>query len=114
MKKHKINREFHFSETYAEITNLLQGYIDNEVNLNPDGSCTNTCYDYDVTENYGCKNYTYCRLNYLDYNKTRCYGTVRDCQYIESSMHVCPNVGVKSKLGLLKINLLKSLTFSGR
>lgn len=81
-----------FSASYTEITNFVQGYIENEVNFNRDGSCSSTCSDYRIAEQHGCANSTMCHINYLDKNKTRCDGQIRSCQFIESDMTLCPNV----------------------
>lgn len=83
-----------FPDSYTEITNFVQGYVDNEVNFNPNGSCTRSCSDYTSTRNYGCKNDTLCQINYLDKNKTRCDGRITDCTFIESDMSLCANVSV--------------------
>lgn len=39
---------------------FLQGYIDNEVNLNADGSCARTCCDYTKTKHFQCTLGTMC------------------------------------------------------
>lgn len=84
------------SDSYTQITNFIQGYIDNEANFNIDGSCTKTCEDYDYIEHQGCKNYTICTINYLDKNKTRCDGKIRSCTFVESDMRLCPNVSINA------------------
>lgn len=81
-----------FSVSYTEITNFVQGYIENEVNFNQEGSCAGTCSDYRLTHQHGCANSTMCHINYLDKNKTRCDGQIRSCQFVESDMFLCPNV----------------------
>lgn len=80
------------TDSYTEITNFIQGYIDNEVNFNQEGTCKKQCSDYQQVEYHVCRNHTLCILNYLDKNKTRCDGQIRSCQYIESDMIMCPNV----------------------
>lgn len=80
------------SDSYTEITNFIQGYIDNEVNFNQEGSCKETCSDYQLVEKPVCRNNTLCILNYLDKNKIRCDGKIRSCRFIESDMTMCPNV----------------------
>lgn len=46
--------------TFEQVTEFLGGVIDNEVNLNPDGTCQNTCEDYKITKNHICYDGTYC------------------------------------------------------
>lgn len=70
----------------------MQGYIDNEVNINKDGTCQNTCDEHTITRQYHCQDNTLCSPNYLDTNKTKCHGNIRDCVFVESDLWVCPNV----------------------
>lgn len=60
--------------------NFLQGFVDNEINLNPDGSCSNSCSDYTKTKQFGCANGTMCAdPKGLAKEDTTCSGDVRDC-----------------------------------
>lgn len=70
----------------------MQGYVENEVNFNWDGSCAKTCADYDWTRLHSCQNSTACGFNFLDRQKTRCEGEIRNCTFIESDMSMCSNV----------------------
>lgn len=70
----------------------MQGYIENEVNFNRDGSCAESCPHYEFTRLHSCKNGTACKINYLDSRKTRCDGEIRNCTFIESDMSMCTNV----------------------
>merc|ERR1719285_412701 len=54
-KKHVLG------ETYEQITNLLQGYIQNEVDLNSQGTCSENCAAYTYTKSHGCFSNLYCR-----------------------------------------------------
>lgn len=83
---------FSVSPEYEEVTNFLQGFIDNEVNLNIDQSCTRTCFDYVETKQYGCHNDTLCGRNDVATKVNVCKGTVRDCRFIESDVEICPSV----------------------
>nr|XP_026492111.1 uncharacterized protein LOC113397811 isoform X3 [Vanessa tameamea] len=76
-KEHKLG------ETYEEVTKLLQGYIENEVNLNTEKTCTENCAYYTLTERHGCFEGEYCE-------RQSCKGRIIDCQYIDSDMWVCP------------------------
>ncbi|KRT84564.1 hypothetical protein AMK59_354, partial [Oryctes borbonicus] len=72
-------------ENYLEITQLLQGYIQNEVDLNPDGTCRENCGYYQYTKSYSCFQNLYCR------QQRRCKGKIFNCQYIDSDMWICPS-----------------------
>ncbi|XP_050350897.1 uncharacterized protein LOC126773786 isoform X1 [Nymphalis io] len=76
-KEHKLG------ETYEEVTKLLQGYIENEVNLNADQTCKENCAYYTLAERHGCFKGEYCA-------KQSCNGRIINCQYIDSDMWVCP------------------------
>ncbi|XP_057660741.1 uncharacterized protein LOC130896576 [Diorhabda carinulata] len=71
-------------ETYEEITQLLQGYVQNEVDLNPDGTCRENCAEYTYTKSHGCFQNLYCR------QQRRCNGKIIDCRYYDSDMWICP------------------------
>lgn len=73
-----------------QITHLLDGYIDNEVNLNNDDDCTRTCPDYKVTQNFGCYKGSYCQMEEQSF--ARCRGTIVDCKFIESDFEICSAV----------------------
>lgn len=76
--KHQVE-----GETYTQITRLVQGYIQNEVDLNPKESCMENCGYYSVTKQHGCFGGQFC-------GKQRgCAGEIFDCQYIDSDMWVC-------------------------
>lgn len=70
----------------------MQGIIDNEINLNPQGSCTPYCNDFKETKNYDCKPNTLCAANSLNQKKSRCDGSIRDCDYFGPKFSYCPNV----------------------
>ncbi|KAL1497458.1 hypothetical protein ABEB36_008426 [Hypothenemus hampei] len=70
-------------ETYEEITNLLQGYVQNEVDLNPDGTCRENCAEYTFTKSHGCYQNLYCR------QQRSCSGKIIDCQFFDSDMWIC-------------------------
>lgn len=80
--------------TYEEVTNFLVGYFDNEVNLNPDGTCQNTCEDYRLTENYRCYDGTYCAMKPegAERDRATCKGNVVDCQFLGSDLNICSTV----------------------
>ncbi|KAH9634564.1 hypothetical protein HF086_006189 [Spodoptera exigua] len=74
----------HTSATYAEVTRLLQGYVENEVDMNSDGTCKENCAFYTLTENHGCYSDQFCE------KQEKCKGRIIDCQYLDSDMWVCP------------------------
>lgn len=76
-------------ETYEEITNLLQGYVQNEVDLNPEGTCRENCAEYTYTKNHGCYENLYCR------QQRNCNGKIVNCQFFDSDMWIC-NASPKS------------------
>ncbi|CAH2096558.1 unnamed protein product [Euphydryas editha] len=70
-------------ETYEEVTRLLQGYIENEVDMNPDQTCKENCAYYTLTESHGCFKEQFCA------KQTKCKGRIIDCNYIDSDMWIC-------------------------
>lgn len=69
--------------TYEQLTRLLQGYIENEVDMNPSQSCRGSCKNYELTERHGCFQEKFCN------QQPKCEGRIIDCQFIESDMKVC-------------------------
>ncbi|CAH1135579.1 unnamed protein product [Ceutorhynchus assimilis] len=70
-------------ESYEEITNLLQGYVQNEVDLNPEGTCRENCAEYTFTKSHGCFQNLYCR------QQRTCSGKILDCKFYDSDMWIC-------------------------
>ncbi|KAK9883216.1 hypothetical protein WA026_001406 [Henosepilachna vigintioctopunctata] len=70
-------------KTYEEITQLLQGYIINEVDMNSDGTCRENCQEYQYAKNYGCFKNLFCR------QQRPCNGKILNCKFIDSDMEVC-------------------------
>lgn len=80
-----------FTAIYHQITRFIQGYVDNEVNLNADHSCKQTCADYKNTKSYGCEEKTMCaEYAHIDQASTRCTGTIYNCDYVDDDLTVCP------------------------
>ncbi|KAJ3652608.1 hypothetical protein Zmor_018559 [Zophobas morio] len=73
-----------YGETYLEIKNFLHGIIINKVNLDPNGSCKKECNAYSYTKHYNCGSNEWCR-------KEAMCSKVIGCQYVDSSMEVCPS-----------------------
>lgn len=62
-------------ETYQEITNFLQGYVENENNLNNQSVCGRDCVEYTFAESNG--------------KHPTCSGKVLDCKFIDANMWIC-------------------------
>ncbi|KQS30547.1 uncharacterized protein LOC6551613 isoform X2 [Drosophila erecta] len=71
--------------TYDEVTRLLQGYIENEVDLNNEETCRETCSFYQSTRSEGCFKELYCS------RQPKCSGRLYNCQFVDSDMWVCPS-----------------------
>lgn len=72
--------------TYERLTKLLQGYVENEVDLNNEETCRETCEHYQYTESFTCFKELYCS------KQPKCTGKVLYCQYFDSDMWICPAV----------------------
>lgn len=72
--------------TYEAVTRLLQGYVENEVDMNTDQTCRENCGAYTFAENHGCFKDMYCA------KQQRCSGKILNCQYVDSDMWICPAV----------------------
>ena len=46
--------KFEEGRTFEQVTELLQGYMENEVDLNRDGTCNNNCAYYKHARREGC------------------------------------------------------------
>ncbi|XP_017130381.1 uncharacterized protein LOC108148045 isoform X2 [Drosophila elegans] len=69
--------------TYTEVTRLLQGYIANEVDLSPYGTCWSDCAHYKSIKSEGGFD------DNLNFEQPKCSGRVYDCRSVESNMKVC-------------------------
>ncbi|KAK6617897.1 hypothetical protein RUM43_014126 [Polyplax serrata] len=69
--------------TYEKLTKLMQGYIENEVNLNAYGTCGENCAYYVYTEYNGCFKNQFCA------HQPKCQGKVLNCRYVDSDMTIC-------------------------
>lgn len=114
-QKPKLNSNFPVSmnpRTHTEsndfemITGFLQGFVDNEINLNPEETCQRTCTDYQLTRQFGCHNDTFCAQPLKNTRINRCRGYVRDCEFIESDVEICPSVRLENDLIAFCWNIL--------
>lgn len=67
------------------MTKFLQGFVDNEANLNPESSCSSQCNDYKQTKHFQCETGTLCDTEERDDPNLRCNGILRECSEIDSS-----------------------------
>ena len=74
------------SVSYDEVTRLLQGYIENEIDMNRDQTCRYECSDYENAKSEGCYKDEFCA------RQPRCSGKLHDCQYQASELDVCLGV----------------------
>lgn len=65
----------------------MQGYIDNEINLNSEQSCSNTCEEYRNSTHFGCHADTLCAHENFK-NKT-CNGRVLNCVTLDEDLTAC-------------------------
>ncbi|XP_037934522.1 uncharacterized protein LOC119668915 isoform X2 [Teleopsis dalmanni] len=72
-------------ETYEEVTRLLQGYIENEVDMNNDETCREDCAFYISAKSEGCFKNKYCA------RQPKCSGRLYSCRYLDSDMWICPS-----------------------
>ncbi|KAH8308952.1 hypothetical protein KR059_004149 [Drosophila kikkawai] len=73
-------------KTYSRVTRLLQGFVENEINLNEGQSCWGTCDDYHDTSPKGC----YQPENELCGQQPPCKGRLYNCGFVKSDMTICP------------------------
>lgn len=78
------------SSSHTEITNFLQGFVDNQINLDEDGSCSKQCTDYHETHHHRCQQNTIC--DNINYEKAKCEGTIRECRKIDEDVNICLSV----------------------
>ncbi|XP_028134328.2 uncharacterized protein LOC114329429 isoform X1 [Diabrotica virgifera virgifera] len=85
-KMYRCDPKYHKEgETFEQLTRLIQAHVQNEVDLNSRGTCTENCAAYPVTRSYGCydHNSDYCR------HVQPCRGNIYNCQFIESDFVTC-------------------------
>lgn len=71
---------FSAAHSYDQVTNFLQGYVDNELNFNTEDSCKQNCADYTKTKNFQCVSETVCGETQTQHRHLSvCKGDVRDC-----------------------------------
>lgn len=84
---------FSVFSSYTEISNFLQGFVDNEANLNSAASCAGVCSDYRKTSHFQCQSGSLCDRHVNDHEQAKCAGIIRDCQEIDDSdVNICETV----------------------
>lgn len=84
------NEKWSVYSSYAEITNFLQGFVDNEANLNGDASCSATCSTYWKSRHFQCQSGSLCDRSVNDHDAAKCNGIIRHCQEIDNSdVNIC-------------------------
>lgn len=73
------------NSTYLEVTKLLQGLIENEIDLNRDQSCVETCQNYQFTDDFGCSDRSICN------HQSKCSGKILSCTSLQDNMWICPS-----------------------
>jgi hypothetical protein len=80
----KCDPRKHVAEaTYDQFTQLMQGYIENEVDLNKERICAHECGRYQNTKSYGCY-YGFCN------SQRQCHGNITSCRNYDYKLWVCP------------------------
>ncbi|KAH8298546.1 hypothetical protein KR044_010952, partial [Drosophila immigrans] len=68
---------------YDQVTRLLQGYVENEVNLNSESNCFKSCEDYTDVRPETCVNDELC------VKQPKCAGRLHSCQFVGADMTLC-------------------------
>lgn len=76
-------------DTYLEIPLSHQGFISNEMNLNINRNCRQSCSDYTNTRQFICEKNSYCPGKHSIKKELYCNGLVQDCITIQDDMKVC-------------------------
>ncbi|KAI8035940.1 uncharacterized protein LOC128256687 [Drosophila gunungcola] len=72
-------------KTYDRVTRLLQGFVENEINLNQEQNCWSKCGDYHDSRSFGC----YQPEEELCGQQPACKGRLYNCNFVESEMSIC-------------------------
>ncbi|XP_065200277.1 uncharacterized protein LOC135831598 [Planococcus citri] len=76
--------QYVFNKTYIEVTRLIQGYIQNEIELSHDRNCFDGCGYYSYVNKPGCSN-----QDSLCKQQPKCNGRVFDCRLVDEDMNIC-------------------------
>jgi len=70
-------------ETFLQVTRLLQGYIENEVDMNPSQECRSQCSSFNYAESTSCFKDLFCA------KQPQCKGRIFDCEFFDARAWVC-------------------------
>merc|ERR1719167_1850656 len=70
-------------QTFLKVKGFMQGYIENEVDMNERGTCNSKCSEYSFTENKGCFKDQFCA------KQKKCSGRIFDCEFYHADAWVC-------------------------
>ncbi len=70
--------------SYIRVTNLLQGIVENEVDMNNIKTCRDSCSTYRVAETEG-----RCFKNKFCAKQRRCNGRLFDCKFYDADAWIC-------------------------
>jgi hypothetical protein len=76
-------KEHKEEQTFLAVKGFLQGYIENEVDMNEGGSCKSKCSEYTYAEPVGCYKDMFCS------QQPRCKGRIFDCEFYHADAWVC-------------------------
>ena len=69
--------------SYVRLINLLQGHIENEVDMNTRASCKDNCAAYNVAEPVACYKDMFCA------KQSQCRGRLFNCQFFNADAWIC-------------------------
>uniref|UniRef100_A0A6P4EN85 Uncharacterized protein LOC108043768 n=1 Tax=Drosophila rhopaloa TaxID=1041015 RepID=A0A6P4EN85_DRORH len=72
-------------KTYDRVTRFLQGFVENEINLNEGQNCWGSCPEYHDTRSFGC----YQPEEEFCGQQPACKGRLYNCDLAESDMSIC-------------------------
>merc|ERR1719203_1567736 len=78
-------------QTYVRVTNLLQGHIENEIDLNGQASCRKSCEPYNFAKPQSCYKDLFCS------KQPACNGRLLDCGFYDADAWVCMSEDQKER-----------------
>jgi len=78
-------------QTYVRVTNLLQGHIENEIDLNAQASCRKSCEPYNFAKPQSCYKDLFCS------KQPACNGRLLDCGFYDADAWVCLSQNQKER-----------------
>lgn len=84
------------TDSFLEVSMPYQGFISNEMNLNSNRNCRQSCSDYTNTRQFICDENSSCPEKYSVKKELLCHGLVQNCVTMHDDMTVCVAVSRKS------------------